>query len=316
VLSSTLAQWCMALSSEVHSVDLPCETATTGPTHPAVARRSRIAVLCLLAVLVVACYFPMLQVTGKFLAFSDDMAYGFFAPIIALYIAWSKRSVLLNPQSTGSAWSIAFLSFGALIASVATLASSSTFSRIGFLFTLAGCLLLVGGRAALRGMVFPLALLLFTFPLPDVLYGEMTQPLQLLASRLSESALELLGFSVIREGNILQLIHLRLSVVEACSGLRSLITLFFFCIIYAYFFETKLWVRIGVVLLAIPSAIAVNAMRITATGVMGTHNVEWTEGVYHEMVGWTAFCVGFLLVLAAHKSVRRFALRSEGYRAA
>ncbi len=139
---------------------------------------------------------------------------------------------------------------------------------------------------------------------------KLRKPLQLLASRLSESAFELLGFSVIREGNILHLTYMSLSVVEACSGLRSLITLTFFCLVYGYFFESRLWLRLGIVVLAVPSAILVNALRITTTGVLGKYNQAWTEGTYHEIVGWTAFALGFALVLAIHLEIRHI-LRSR-----
>jgi exosortase len=152
-------------------------------------------------------------------------------------------------------------------------------------------------------------LLLFTFPIPDVLYGELTQPLQLLATRLSESALELFGFSVIREGNILQLVHMRLSVVEACSGLRSLVTLFFFCLIYAWFFEDRIWLRTVIALSAIPVAVGVNVLRITATGILGRYDIAWTSGTRHEILGWTAFALGFLLVFLFHAAVRRMIAR-------
>jgi exosortase len=255
-------------------------------------------------VFLLLCYFPMLGMTAHIVTSGEDMAHGFFAPIIALYLVWDQRSALLHPRAPSSAWSLLFLGLGACLGTVATLASSSTFSRFAFLVSLGGCLLLIGGWPTLRRFVFPLSLLLFTFPVPDVLYGEITQPLQLLATRLSESALELIGFSVIREGNILQLPHMRLSVVEACSGLRSLITLFFFSVIYSYFFEPKLWRRVGIALSAIPAAIAVNALRITATGVLGKYNADWTEGTYHEFVGWAAITLGFGLVFACHRSFR------------
>lgn len=264
-----------------------------------------VATLAALAVLLVACYFPMLWMTGETIVRSDDMAYGFFAPIIALYLVWNSREALLQPATPPSAWSIPVLVFAACLGTVATLSNSSTFSRVAFLISLVGCLLLRGGAPMLRRFLFPLALLLFTFPIPEVFYGELTQPLQLLATRLSETAFELLGFSVIREGNVLQLIHMRLSVVEACSGLRSLITLFFFCLVYSYFFETRLWLRIVIFSLAIPSAILVNALRITSTGILGKYNMMWTEGTYHEVVGWTAFALGFVLVLCCHQLIRR-----------
>ena len=265
----------------------------------------RIFSLAFLAALLAACYYPMLVMTGRTVILSDDMAYGFFAPIVALYIAWNNRDALVRPQGPASPWSVALVAFGACIGTIATLANSSTFSRVGFLLSLAGCLLWAGGGPTLRRFAFPLGLLLFTFPIPDVLYGQITQPLQLLATRLSEGAFELLGFSVIREGNIIQLTYMSLSVVEACSGLRSLITLSFFCLVYAYFFESRLWLRLCVVLLAIPSAIFINVLRITTTGILGKYNMAWTEGTYHEIVGWTAFALGFGLVLAAHLAIRR-----------
>jgi exosortase len=263
-----------------------------------------VAILALLALLLIVCYHPMLLMTGKTIILSDDMAYGFFAPIVATYVAWNQRNALLYPSAAASPWSVAFVGIGACIGTVATLANSSTFSRLGFLFSLAGCLLWAGGMPTLRRFAFPLGLLFFTFPIPDVLYGEITQPLQLLASRLSESAFELLGFSVIREGNVLQLTYMSLSVVEACSGLRSLITLAFFCLVYGYFFESRLWLRLGIVVFAIPSAILVNVLRITTTGILGKYNQAWTEGTYHEIVGWTAFALGFALVLAIHLEIR------------
>jgi exosortase len=291
---------------ETEFSNLPLKNSSTlAVSRPIEGVQQRAATLAVLGLLLVACYYPMLLQTGRTIIFSDDMAYGFFAPIVAAYIAWNNRAALLQPGSSSSLWCVVFAGLGAFIGTVATLANSSTFSRIGFLLSLTGCVLWAGGRAGFRRFLFPIALLLFTFPIPDVLYGEITQPLQLFATRLAESTFEMLGFSVIREGNILQLSYMTLSVVEACSGLRSLITLVFFCLVYAYFFETRLWLRLGIVLLAVPSAILVNVLRITATGVLGKYNPAWTEGTYHEIVGWSAFALGFGLVLAGHQAMQR-----------
>jgi exosortase len=269
------------------------------------AAGSALVKLSVLAALLVACYFPMLLMTGRVILFGDDMAHGLFAPVVALYIAWERRDLLLKPAPP-SIWSLPLLGIAGALGLVATLAMSSTFSRFAFLISLAGCLLLVGGRVALRGLLFPLGLLLFTFPIPDVLYGQITQPLQLLASRFSEFLLELFGYSVLRDGNVLQLTHMSLSVVEACSGLRSLVTLSFFCLVYSYFFEPRYWMRAVVTLLAIPAAILVNALRITATGALGQHDPVWVKGTYHESIGWAAFFVGAALVLLAHRMALRF----------
>ncbi len=246
----------------------------------------------------------MMIQTGKLIVSSDDMAQGFFAPILAAYIAWNDRSVLTRPASKASYWSLAFVLIGTALGLAATLANSTTFARFAFQFSMAGCFLCLGGWLALKKLLFPLALLFFTFPVPDVLYAQITQPLQLLATSMAEGAFELMGYSVYREGNILQLTHMKLSVVEACSGLRSLMALFFFCTIYAYFFETGFWRRAFIALASIPSAIIVNVLRITSTGVLGKYHPEWTEGTRHEIVGWVAVTVGFLAVFFLH---RRFA---------
>ncbi len=146
---------------------------------------------------------------------------------------------------------------------------------------------------------------LFTFPIPTVLYGDVTQPLQLLATRLSQVSFELLGISAFREGNILQLTNMRLSVIEACSGLRSLLTLCFVCVAYGYFFESRTLPRVLLVSVAVPCAIFVNMLRITATGLIGQYDQSLTSGAYHEILGWACFGLGFLIIFGAHRLMRR-----------
>jgi exosortase len=255
-------------------------------------------------------YWRTIVQTADFLAFSDDMAHGFFAPIVAAYIGWSQRSVAFkNPPS---AWGLLVLSVAATIAVIATVGESTTIARFALLMSITGCILLAGGFRALRILSFPLALLLFTFPLPQVLYGEITLPLQMVATRLSEWALEHLGFSVMSEGNILNLPHQRLSVVEACSGLRSLITLSFFCLIYAYFFEPNRWLKMLIIAAVVPSAILLNALRITATGVLGEFAPQYTHGLAHEILGWLCFAAAFGLVLLSHQLLLRIAKPRNG----
>lgn len=263
-----------------------------------------------LFVLIVACYWHTISTTAILLTDSEDMAHGFFAPFVAGFALWTQRDRFTTRLSEPSFWAIPFLALGALLAVPASLGASSTISRFGLLFSLAGCALVLGGWPLLKAVRFPLALLLYTFPIPAVLYGEITLPLQLLASRLAEGAFELLGYSVLREGNIIELANQRLSVVEACSGLRSLVTLSFFTVTYAYFMEERNWVRAALFLAAIPSAILINAMRITLTGVLGKINPAWTKGTVHDITGWVCFAVGFLLVLLVHWLANRM-MRKE-----
>ena len=259
--------------------------------------------VAILGALLVAIYWPTLARTTELLVFSDDMAHGFFAPIVAMYVVWYKRSVAFSAAAQPTGWGILVLAIAAVGGMIAALGESTTLSRFAFLLSLVGCLMLVGGLHAVRVLIFPLGLLLFTFPLPEVLYGDLTLPLQLLATRLSESALETLGYSVLREGNILNLPHQRLSVVEACSGIRSLVTLTFACVVYAYFFGER-WLKVLIVLAAIPAAILLNAARITVTGMLGERAPSLTQGIYHEMLGWGCFVAAFGVVFVFHRILR------------
>lgn len=263
-----------------------------------------------LFVLILACYWHTISATAILLTDSEDMAHGFFAPMVAGFALWTQKERFTTRISEPSFWAIPLFALGAVLAVPASLGASTTISRFGFLFSLAGCALVLGGLPLLKAVRFPLALLLYTFPIPAVLYGEITLPLQLLASRLAEGAFELLGYSVLREGNIIELANQRLSVVEACSGLRSLVTLSFFTVTYAYFMEDRNRVRGLLFLAAIPSAILINAMRITLTGVLGKINSAWTKGTVHDITGWVCFAIGFLLVLLVHWLANRM-MRKE-----
>jgi len=264
-----------------------------------------------LGILLLACYWQTISATAVLLTSSEDMAHGFFAPLVAGFLLWSNKDRLANGLSGPSLWAVPLLAAGALLAVPASLGASTTISRIGLLLSLAGSALVLGGTPLLKAVRFPLALLLYTFPIPAVLYGEITLPLQLLASRLAEMSFEMLGYSVLREGNVIELANQKLSVVEACSGLRSLVTLSFFTAAYAYLMENRNWVRTLLFLAAIPSAILINAMRITLTGVLGKINPAWTKGTVHDVTGWVCFAIGFMIVLLIHLMVNRLTRKEK-----
>ena len=278
----------------------PAAAVTPAPSDKA-DRVSGILAGCL-AVLLVAVYWQTISRTAELLAFSDDMAHGFFAPIVAAVVAWEKRKSAFR-DSAPCIWGLPILALAGAIAILATLGGSTTVARFACLASVAACIILAGGFAAFRHLTFPVLLLIFTFPIPQVLYGEITLPLQLLASKLSEHVFELIGFSVLRDGNVLQLTHQRLSVVEACSGIRSLITLSFFCLVYVYFMDDRQWRRAVVVAAAVPAAILVNVFRITFTGVLGKYALEYTHGVYHDVLGWVCFALGFCFVFLFHRTL-------------
>ena len=152
-------------------------------------------------------------------------------------------------------------------------------------------------------MAFPLALCFLMVPIPAVIYSSITFPLQLLASRGAEHALDLLSIPVLREGNVLDLPNQQLSVVEACSGIRSLLSLTFLSLVYGRFFEKKTWIRIVLFLATVPIAIVANARRVTFTGIMTQVKPELAEGFFHSASGWVIFMVALLVLILFHQSL-------------
>jgi exosortase len=170
----------------------------------------------------------------------------------------------------------------------------------------AGAVLYVWGGQHFRILVFPLAFLLLMIPLPAIVFNQVAFPLQLLASRAGETAIAAAGIPVLREGNVLQLPHSALEVAEACSGIRSLVSLLTLGIVLGYFAERRPWARVVIALGAVPIAILANAARVAGTGLMA----QWVspaaaEGFFHSFSGWLMFVVAFLGLLAVQWLVAR-----------
>jgi exosortase len=192
---------------------------------------------------------------------------------------------------------------------VATLGVELFLTRSAFVITIIGAVLLLGGTVILKKLAFPLFLLFFMVPIPALIYNSVTFPLQLLASRLAAEALTVLSIPVMREGNVLELPNQTLSVVEACSGIRSLLSLTFLSLVYGYFFERKIWIRVVLFFSTVPIAIVANGSRVTLTGVLTQIKPELAEGFFHTASGWVIFMVALVILLLFHQLV----IRVEAY---
>lgn len=253
------------------------------------------------AALVAVCYGPILSALFKQWTYDDDMGHGFFVPLIACYIAWQRRSELaaIKPQPN---WrGLIVLSVGAVQMLFGVIGVDLFTSRTAVILTLVGIVWTLGGNEILKKLAFPLFLLCFMIPIPGVVYNQITFPLQILASKLAAVALTLFGVPVFREGNILDLPNQRLSVVEACSGIRSLLSLTFLSLVYGYFFEKRRWMRIVLFLATIPIAIVANGGRVTVTGLISQVKPELAEGFFHESTGWVIFMIALGILIVFHQ---------------
>ncbi len=232
------------------------------------------------------------------------MSHGFFVLPVVGYVVWRRRAELLAVKPVQNWWGFAIAVLGAAQMLLGTLAAQVFIARTAFLESLIGGVLFLGGTRALRILAFPLLLLLFLFPIPAIVYARVTLPLQIFASGSAETILNWIGIPVLREGNILELAHERLSVVEACSGIRSLLSLSFLALIYAYFFDQKIWMRWVLLAATIPIAIAANAARVTLTGVLSEYSAGLAHGAFHLFEGWVLFVVALGLLITVHQLCR------------
>ncbi len=261
--------------------------------------------VALLLVLLLACYATVLYHLGLQWATDEDMGHGFFVPAVAGYIVWRRRDELRAIEAEPSYWGVAVILLGGLQMLVGALAAELFIQRTAFLVSLAGVLLLAGGRKLVRHLAFPLFLLLFMIPIPAIIYSQLTLRLQLFASSVAETLLGLIGIPVLRDGNVLQLPSETLSVVEACSGIRSLLSLSFLSLVYAYFFDSKPWMRGALLVATVPIAIVANAGRVTLTGVLGEYAPSVAHGVFHTLEGGVLFLVALLILTLVHQLLNR-----------
>jgi exosortase len=251
--------------------------------------------------LLILSYGPVLTRLVRQWKNDEDMGHGFFVPAIAGYIAWQRRDELFALQPKPNYLGLVLVLFAALQVWIGTLGAELFIARTAFIEAVVGSVLFLGGWPAIRVLAFPLFLLCFMVPIPAVLYNQITFPLQLFASRVAAAVLEIIGIPVLRDGNVLELPNQKLSVVEACSGIRSLLSLSFLSLVYGYFFENRGAMRAALLILTIPIAILANAGRVTLAGVLSEYNPELAHGFMHTAQGWVIFMVALIALVITHK---------------
>jgi exosortase len=278
------------------------------------ARQDRSLVLwsVILVALLLLLYDTVLGLLASQWWTDPDYGHGFFVPLFSSYVLWRERRRWMKTEIRPS--NLGFLvmlgAIGLLL--VGSLGAELFLSRISLLVLLTGMILFLTGWKMLRAVSFPLAFLIFAIPIPVILYNQITFPLQLIASRFATFWLEAVRVPVLRDGNVLILSNYSLEVVEACSGIRSLMSLIALAVAYGYFAEPRRWVRYLLVLLMIPSAIVSNAIRIMGAGVLAHQfGPGAAEGFLHTFSGWVIFLIALTLMFVCHWILRQVGNRQK-----
>ena len=230
----------------------------------------------------------------------DNYSHGFLVVPLATYFVWERRGALTTAVARPSGLGLVAFALSLLMFMIGTLGAELFLTRVSLIGVLAGTVLLLYGPTHLRIAAFPLAFLLLMVPLPAIVFNQIAFPLQLLASNAGEWVIATAGVPVLRDGNILQLPSRTLEVAEACSGIRSLISLLMLSILLGYFTERRIWRRLMLAVATIPLAIVANAIRVAGTRLAS----EWispaaADGFFHTFSGWLMFlvtCAGLLAI--------------------
>ena len=236
-----------------------------------------------------------------------DYSHGILVPVFAAYLIWAKRKTLAETKIAPRWSGIAVVGIALAVLILSQFGAELFVSRISLILLCAGLVLGFGGRQFLKELRFPLLVLLLAVPIPTIVFNEITIPLQGLASKLATVLLHQQGIPALRLGNIIELPSINLEVAEACSGLRSLVSLFTLAIFYGYFIERSYLRRTILALASIPIAIAANAVRIFGTGIFVQYwDADLAMGFFHQFSGWVMFLVSLCCLFVVHYAMRVF----------
>jgi exosortase len=267
----------------------------------------------LLVVMLVAVYFRVGIKLVKDWAEIEENSHGLLIPFFVAYLVWDDRVAIASVpvrRSWGGIWLVAL---GLLEFLVGVFGADLFLSRTSFLLVAAGAIWTLAGPAMLKKFGFILFVCLLAIPLPVLVLSHITFPLQLLASRCATGLLSLVGVPVLQEGNVISLPAMQLEVAEACSGIRSLMSLFTIAVIYGYFLERSITKRVILALASVPIAVVANVARIFGTGLAVQYwDPEKAMGFFHEFSGWLIFLVSLGCLYFVHTGMRFFGNRNEG----
>jgi exosortase len=273
-------------------MSVPIADQSKYPIHP-----KTLVVWSIISILLLVLYVDVIQKWALDIWTDPNYSHGMLIPFISLYLLKQRFSQLREAQSVPCNMGLLFILPALLIFVLGSVAGEQFSQRVSFVVLLYGLVLFIEGKEVAKLLLFPIALFIFAIPLPYILYNAIAFPLKLIATKIAAGTIRLFGMPVFRDGNVIHLPHTTLEVVDACSGIRSLMTLITLAFLLASFQLRSFWKRGLLVFLALPLAVIANAGRVALTGLLTKSNPAWGSGTLHEITGWGVFVVSFGLLL-------------------
>lgn len=228
-----------------------------------------------------------------------NYSHGFIVPFIAGYFLYIRRNELMSALVTPWNPGLAVIVAGLLQLLVAWLGMEYFTMRTSLIVVLAGMVLFFFGKRVFSIALLPICYLFLMIPIPYIIYDAMAFPLKLFVTKVSVSFLQLVGVVVLREGNIIMFPSTTLEVADACSGIRSLMSLIALSVAYAFFMHISNLKRWIIIIASVPIAIATNALRVIVTGILAQWwGTKAAEGFFHEFAGLAVFALAMVMLVS------------------
>ncbi len=271
----------------------------------------------LLIGMLIVIYYPIVpRMVGDWDA-DPNSSHGFLIPFVAIWFAHKAWPHIKHIPLETSAWGLAFMLLGLITLGFGMTVHELFTSRISMVMLIAGLSLTFFGPKVFRYLLLPIGFLSFMVPIPVTVYDALALPLRGLVTILATEGMQAVGLPVLREGNIIILPNVSLEVVEACSGMRSLISLIALGTAYAFLMLEGAWRRAVLMLATIPIAVLTNVARVFITGVLARHfGSAAAEGFFHDFAGFAVFFVALILTactgyILTHISFKRHGANHE-----
>jgi exosortase len=262
--------------------------------------------ILLIALVLVLIYFPVFVELWDDWERDSNYSHGFLVPLVSLFLLWKKRQELSQIPAKLSLFGLAIIAAGLFLLLIGTAGAEYFSVRLSFVTLIFGLVWYFGGDRLAKNAVVPIWYLVLAIPVPYVIYFAVAFPLQLLATKVTVVILHLMGLPSIRQGNIIHLPGYSLEVVEACSGLRSLISLLALSGVYAYLTQKNKMKKFILFASAVPIALIANIFRILITA-LGAYLIspKMAEDFLHELSGLVVFVVSFICLFILGEILKR-----------
>jgi exosortase len=253
-------------------------------------------------------YWPVVVPMVKQWASDDNYSHGFLVPIISLYLAYMRKNELQNATIRPCNYGIFLVAFGVMMLILGWVATELLTMRSSMVVVIAGVILYLLGPEIFKILLAPLCYLFLMVPIPAVLYDAAAFPLKLFVTKVSVLSMKALGIVVWQEGNVLMFPNITLEVADACSGLRSIMSLLALGAAYAFVLHTKTRDRVILILSTLPIAIFTNCLRVIATGILAQYfGSAAAEGFFHEFAGLFVFGAAVVMFVGLGSCLKRWA---------